>query len=163
MEHFEDLSAVNDLVEQGREGDAREQLILLLDKLKRSGGQYSPLINHLIREVGLFPYLKEESASWQDRFAVNAFKVDVGEEDPRPLHREQSALLSKLLDGESVAVSAPTSFGKSFVIDAFISIAKPNVVLIIVPTIALMDEARRRLQRKFSDEYRIVTTTDAGR
>ena len=162
MEHFEDLSAVNDLVEQGREGDAREQLILLLDKLKRSGGQYSPLINHLIREVGLFPYLKEESASWQDRFAVNAFKVDVGEEDPRPLHREQSALLSKLLDGESVAVSAPTSFGKSFVIDAFISIAKPNVVLIIVPTIALMDEARRRLQRKFSDEYRIVTTTDAG-
>ena len=44
----------------------------------------------------------------------------------------------------NIAVSAPTSFGKSFVIDAFIKIRKPKNVIIIVPTIALTDETRRR-------------------
>ncbi len=132
----------------------------VLDNVKRNHKKYSPLLNHLVRRVGLFPYIEEDSADWQDRLAVEAFKVDVGEEKDKALHREQSGLLARLLRKESVAVSAPTSFGKSFVIDAFISIAKPSRVLIIVPTIALMDETRRRLYRKFSKQYKIITTTD---
>ena len=60
-----------------------------------------------------------------------------------------------------MAVSAPTSFGKSFIIDAFIAIKKPNIVVIIVPTIALADETRRRLQCKFSNLYKIITTSDS--
>ena len=83
----------------------------------------------------------------------------MGDKEPLTLHREQSGLLKKLLYGESVAVSAPTSFGKSFVIDAFISLRKPDNVVIIVPTIALADETRRRVTRKFSSEYKIITTS----
>lgn len=45
-------------------------------------------------------------------------------------------------------------------IDAFIKLKKPNNVLIIVPTIALTDETRRRLYKKFATEYKIITTTD---
>src|SRR5690606_10289485 len=60
----------------------------------------------------------------------------------------------------NIAVSAPTSFGKSFIVDSFISIKKPTNVVIIVPTIALTDETRRRLHRKFSSEYKIITTPD---
>lgn len=160
MDHFEELSAVNDLIESGQDVEARDSLIFLLDQIKKDRGEYSPLINHLIRMVGLFPYLMEESSHWEDRLVLEAFKFDVGDDSAKPLHREQSMLLSKLLLGESVAVSAPTSFGKSFVIDAFISVANPKTVLIIVPTIALMDEARRRLQRKFGAAYQIITTTD---
>ncbi|WP_341466368.1 DEAD/DEAH box helicase, partial [Pseudomonas viridiflava] len=74
-----------------------------------------------------------------------SFKVDTGAPELVTLHREQSLLLSKLLSGKSVAVSAPTSFGKSFLIDSFISIKKPKKIAIIVPTIALTDETRRRL------------------
>lgn len=160
MDHFDELSMVNDLIESGQEVEARDSLIFLLDRIKKERGEYSPLLNHLIRRVGLFPYLNEESSHWEDRLVREAFKVDVGEEASKPLHRDQSLLLTKLLSGKSVAVSAPTSFGKSFVIDAFISVSKPRSVLIIVPTIALMDEARRRLQRKFGSSYQIVTTTD---
>lgn len=160
VDHFEELSEVNDLIESGAEQKAREALIVLLDMIKRNGGTYSQLVNHMIRRVGLFPYLQEENLHWQDRFALEAFRVDVGEDVAKPLHREQSMLLSKLVSGQSVAVSAPTSFGKSFVIDAFISINRPKSVLIIVPTIALMDESRRRLQRKFGSSYQVVTTTD---
>ena len=52
------------------------------------------------------------------------------------------------MDGQSVVnFSAPTSFGKSLVIDALIASGRyPNIV-IIVPTIALIDETRRRLSR----------------
>ncbi|MCC4610960.1 hypothetical protein LL963_02425 [Xanthomonas campestris pv. esculenti] len=162
MDYFESLSEVNDLIESGREADARDSLIHLLDAIKKRREQYSPPLNHLIRKVGLFPYLKEESSHWEDRLVLEAFKADVGDVSTKPLHREQSLLLSKLVAGESVAVSAPTSFGKSFVIDAFIAISAPKSVLIIVPTIALMDEARRRLQRKFGATYQIITTTDAS-
>src|SRR5690606_10585002 len=109
----------------------------------------------------LFPYLKPNSASWQDRFVFEAFKVNTGLEAPITLHREQSSLLKQLLQGTNLAVSAPTSFGKSFVIDAFISIKKPENVVIIVPTIALADETRRRLYPKFSSSYKIITTTES--
>ncbi len=87
------------------------------------------------------------------------FEVDVGRRIAT-LHREQSSVLSKLLDGKSIAVSAPTSFGKSFIIDAFIAAKQPDNVVIIVPTIALMDETRRRLFKKFSDRYTIVNAPD---
>jgi hypothetical protein len=161
MDSFTELSEINDLIEVGDEQVARDKLIKLLDSYRTRDEIYPPVLNHLIRRAGLYPYLQLETADWGDRLAVEAFTIDVGAGERRSLHREQSALLARLLKGDDIAVSAPTSFGKSFVIDAFISLAKPSAVLLIVPTIALMDETRRRLSRKFGKTYRIITTTDA--
>lgn len=161
MDTFAECSAINDLLDVGKEVKARERLITLLDHHKRNALPYSPCLNHMIRATGLYPYLKIESADWSERFVFEAFKVDAGDAEDKTLHREQSAVLKKLLAGESLAVSAPTSFGKTFVIDAFIAIAQPANVMIIVPTIALMDEVRRRIYRKFGANYKIITTTDA--
>ncbi len=160
MDIFEQCHKVNDLLDVGREHDARDELIKMLEELRSDGLEYSPLINRLIRDLGLFPYIQPHTASWEDRFVFEAFKVDIGEAKTVTLHREQSRLLYGLLAGRSIAVSAPTSFGKSFVIDAFISIKNPANVVIIVPTIALADETRRRLHRKFSRTHKIITTTD---
>ncbi len=157
---FEDCQKINELLISNKENTARQELIKLLDFHKRNSIEYTPLVNHLIRETGLFPYLEPSSSNWEERYVYNAFKVDVGEKVPLTLHREQSLLLKQLLQGKSIAVSAPTSFGKSFVIDAFIKIKKPKNVLIIVPTLALTDETRRRLYRKFASEYKIITTSD---
>ena len=157
---FEHCKRINDLLIADKENDARQELIKLLDFHEENQIEYTPLINHLIRETGLFPYLEPETSNWEERFIYEAFKVDVGEEIPLTLHREQSLLLKRLLDGNNIAVSAPTSFGKSFVVDAFIKIKKPKNVLIIVPTIALTDETRRRLYKKFASEYKIITTTE---
>lgn len=151
---------INNFLIQNNDNRAREELIKLLDFHQTNDLPYSPLINHLIRETGLFPYLDVETSNWKERFVIEAFKVDIGNNDFKTLHREQSLLLKKLLSNKSIAVSAPTSFGKSFVIDAFIKIKKPKNVVIIVPTIALTDETRRRLYKKFSTEYKIITTTD---
>ncbi|MBQ9682057.1 MAG: DEAD/DEAH box helicase [Neisseriaceae bacterium] len=157
---FEKCRIINSDIEQGNEEQAREKLIQLLDDLNKNNISYEPIVNHLIRQTGLYPYIQTETAHWEDRFVKEVFKVDTGAREPQTLHREQSALLKKLLNGTDIVVSAPTSFGKSFIIDAFITIKNPTNVVIIVPTIALTDETRRRLHRKFADKYKIITHSD---
>lgn len=156
---FEKMHDINDLINANQMDDARNHVIKVLAEIKKIGHEFPAPLNHFIRSVGLYPYLELEQASWQEKFIYESFKVDVGDGSVT-LHREQSSLLKKLIEGKNVAVSAPTSFGKSFVIDSFIAIKKPKNVVVIVPTIALTDETRRRMQKKFSHEYKIITTTD---
>lgn len=158
---FEKCREINSLLNSGNEKDARNELIKLLDFLQENDIPYNSLVNHLIREVGLFPYFDEKQADWMDSFACEMFRADVGFEKSVILHREQSLVLKKLLAGENVAVSAPTSFGKSFIIDAYINLKQPKNVVILVPTIALMDETRRRLYKSFSRDYEIITQSDS--
>lgn len=158
MNIFLDCQGVNDLITEGKESEARNNLIKILDFHKKNNLSYTPLINNLIRQLGLYPYINKDTSDWQDRFIFESFKADIGGDEPITLHREQSSVLKQLLNGKSLAVSAPTSFGKSFIIDAFIALNNPNNVVIIVPTIALTDETRRRLQNKFSRQYKIITT-----
>lgn len=159
MDTFDTCYEVNRLLSSNNEIAARNLLIRLLADLDQAKAPYPQVVNHMIRATGLFPYLQLEGASWDQKFVHRAFEVDVGRRIAT-LHREQSSVLSKLLDGQNIAVSAPTSFGKSFIIDAFIASKQPDNVVIIVPTIALMDETRRRLFKKFADRYSIITAPD---
>lgn len=159
---FERSQEINALLFAGNEKQARYQTIRLLSELKSNGAKPLPVVNHLVRSLGLYPYIDAKTASWQDQVAFEAFKVDVGEKETRTLHRAQSFLLKKLLQGTDVAVSAPTSFGKSFIIDSFIALKRPQNVVLIVPTIALTDETRRRVYRKFSSDYTIITTPEVS-
>lgn len=161
-ELFEKCKTINDLLNENKKTEARNEVICLLDILQKDKTRYPSYLNHLIRDVGLFPYLQLDNADWQDRFAYEVFKTDIGEQEKKVLHIEQSQVLKDLLNGKNIAVSAPTSFGKSFIVDAFIAIRKPNIVVLIVPTVALADETRRRLQNKFSSVYKIITTTDVS-
>lgn len=163
MDIFESCQKANDFLAQGQEKAARNTLILLLDSLSKSGDPYPELLNQMLREAGLYPYMQPSTSSWDQRFLISAFASQTGlsPKSKFTLHREQSRVLGTLLEGKSVSVSAPTSFGKSLIVDAFIAEKKPNSVMVIVPTIALMDEMRRRLIRGFGSLYRIVTTTDA--
>lgn len=157
MEIFEECHQINDLIIDGHSKVARDQLIKLLAYIESQKIEYPPYLNEIIRSTGLFPYMKRSDATWDQKYVQDAFSVDVGSEQAT-LHREQSLVLRKLLEGTDLAVSAPTSFGKSFIIDAFIAAKQPQNVVIIVPTIALMDETRRRIFRKFSKIYNIATT-----
>jgi reverse gyrase len=159
MDIFKTCQIINDFIPSNEER-AREELIKLLDHCKSENIPYNELINHLIRQLGLYPYLHTETSSWQDKFIHEAFKVNIGGHKTRTLHREQSSVLKDLISGKNLAIIAPTSFGKSFIIDAFIALKQPKNIAIIVPTIALTDETRRRLQRKFSNQYKIITTSE---
>ena len=156
---FEKCRDIVGKIDNGDEKEARKDLILLLDECKKHSIPYTPLLNHLIRKMGLFPYMKD-SAIWQDCIALNFFETDIGGNEPAVLHIDQSNILKQLLKGDNLLVSAPTSFGKSFIIDAYIASKKPNNVVIILPTVALTDETRRRLHNKFGGIYNIITQQD---
>lgn len=160
MDAFDACQEVNCHIENDNEFEARNILIKVLDYYEKNQIPYDELLNYFVRKLGLYPYLQLDTASWQERMVYESFKADIGGEEIKTLHREQSSILAKLLQGREIAVSAPTSFGKSFIIDSFISIKKPINIVIIVPTIALTDETRRRLHKKFSSEYKIITTPD---
>ncbi len=90
---------INTLLLAKNEFDARNELIKLLDYHETNKIEYSDLVNHLIKETGLFPYLRTETACWSDRYIYELFKVNTGSKRNLTLHREQSALLKKLLAG----------------------------------------------------------------
>ena len=71
-------------------------------------------------------------------------------------HREQIAALNTLLSGRNLVLSAPTSFGKSLLIDALLASGRYHRIAIVLPTIALLDEFRRRIQKRFGDSFLLV-------
>ena len=94
---FYKCSEINDYLIDGDEPKARDLLIQLLDYVGRNNIQYFPLLNSLIREVGLYPYMDVNSSEWEDAFVYNLFKADIGLNEEKVLHREQFRLLSSLL------------------------------------------------------------------
>lgn len=114
------------------------------------------IIDNLIKELRLYPYLKDKEISLKNALVREAFKTQIGDEEII-MHGPQAEVFSLLMSGKSVVLSAPTSFGKSLIIDAIISTRKFSNIVIIVPTIALIDETRRRLNRKFNHQYKIIT------
>lgn len=60
-----------------------------------------------------------------------------------------------LNENKSVVLSAPTSFGKSLIIEEIVNSNKYKNIVIIVPTIALLVETRNRLY-KYTERYKII-------
>ena len=118
---------------------------------------YYPLLNALLRETGLYPYAEPKLLSSRDRLAFE-FHRPAGSSDQSELvfHRVQAQVYWRLIEGENIILSAPTSFGKSLIIDALIDTGKYRRIALVVPTIALIDETRKRLSI-FSADYKIVT------
>lgn len=165
---FDECKKINSLFNEEKEEEAREALINLLDYIRNNIDiELQPLSHrqffyHLIRMSGLYPYLDKyiEDAIFEDKLVYNFFSISDNKKSI-VLHREQLRVLNVLLSGQNVLLSAPTSFGKSYIIDSLISIKKPKNILIIVPTIALLDETRRRIYKKFNKyNYNIIVAPE---
>ena len=157
---FQILKELAALFNKSSDGDTLPEqqcrdLVLRALEHRKEFGSYQPVLDSLVRELGLFPYLEEQSLSLMDSIAYEYHRPALLE-DSLVFHREQAEVYRNLLAGESIILSAPTSFGKSKVIDAMIACKRYANIAVIVPTIALIDETRRRLSR-FSSDYKIVT------
>lgn len=116
--------------------------------------EFKAPLSGLARAVGLWNYIDREVADTRDSLISSAAEIpqlDI------VLHREQVAALNLLLSGSNLILSAPTSFGKSILIDALLLNEKYKRVAVVVPTIALLDEFRRRFARRFGSRFSIVT------
>jgi hypothetical protein len=79
---------------------------------------YRPLVSSLARSTGLWNYIETEWADETDAFVAEA--VTAPELGGVTFHREQIKALDALLAGRNLILSAPTSFGKSLLIDAIL-------------------------------------------
>lgn len=152
---FAVLQAISSYINDSEsENTGRELVLRALEKKDFFAGFYE-VLDAMVRHVGLFPYVDVDNLGLRDLIAYEFHRPSV-DQNELVFHRAQAEVYRRLLSGDNVVVSAPTSFGKSRIIDALIASDRFANIAVIVPTIALIDETRRRLA-SFRDRYKIVT------
>ncbi len=150
------LKNLSGMVSQEQHNPEIQDLVLRSLENRESFGTCTPILDRIAREIGLFPYLFPEELETADQIAYEFHRPLNMDEEDIVFHRPQGRVYRELLAGKSVVLSAPTSFGKSLIIDAIVASGNFKNILLVVPTLALIDETRRRLAR-FHVHYKIVT------
>lgn len=121
--------------------------------------QFRSILLSLTTKLGLYPYVDDPlGIGTREQFALE-FHQPPSITPGFVFHSLQLQVFEKMMAGQNVILSAPTSFGKSAIVDALIASQRWRTVVIIVPTLALIDETRRRLSR-FTDKYKVITFPD---
>lgn len=154
---FSELKAISLLTRRPeQEAEGRERLIRFLDSYGGATPEL-PIVDTLCARFGLYPYMS--IASSPDEVMALAVEYHTPAAlAPRgfTFHAQQQRIYERLMDGESLILSAPTSFGKSVIVDALVASEQWDCIVLLVPTVALIDEVRRRLAT-LGDRYTIVT------
>jgi hypothetical protein len=69
------------------------------------------------------------------------------------LHPEQINIISQIVNNDALIVSAPTSFGKTFCVFEYIAKYRPDNVVLIVPTLALVEEYYKKIIKKYRGSF----------
>jgi len=164
------------LLANSGEDEARDLVIRTLENFARFPEPTRPLWRDLVEAVGLYPYLRspelDNSATSSAKSATGAlttttigtpalvrYEYHASEHlNGVYLHREQLHVSHLLLQGKSVILSAPTSFGKSLLIQEVVASKRYRNIVVVQPTLALLDETRKKLQR-YEDTYQLVVST----
>lgn len=157
---FSLLREVSDLfalADANQQAEVRELIIQCLEQREFVAPPLQEMIDALVREAGLFPYLPSDGhLADRDLLLKETLRVyGLGDADI-VLHAAQANVYSRLLAGDNVLLSAPTSFGKSLIIDALLVSGRYDNVLVVVPTLALIDEIRRRLATRRTG-HKVIT------
>ena len=155
---FDVLQGINAIVNiSNSEWEGRDLVIRALDKFNLFDAVEQSLLLNMVRAVGLFPYITPylSKIALSDRLAYEAHRVE-GVEQDMVFHHLQAHVFSLIMQGRNVVLSASTSVGKSVIIDAVLAQQRFKKVVVIVPTIALIDETRRRLVKRFKG-FNLIT------
>ncbi|AUA58287.1 ski2-like helicase [Achromobacter spanius] len=133
----------------------RELVIRALDQ-KEKFNLVLPLLRHLVRKAGLYPYLRKEFTdhSLSEELLLQAYQTPFSQE--YIFHSMQFKIYELLIHGRNVILSAPTSMGKSAIVDSLLASDRFKKVVIVLPTVALVDETRRRLRERFGHAFQII-------
>jgi len=160
---FELARALCAFASSHQESPETQELVLRAREFREQFGPAALVVDGLIRQIGLFPYLTEpEDLSAADQLAYEAHRPENMEEN-LVFHRPQAEVYRALLGGENVVLAAPASFGKSLITDALVATGRYRDVVMVVPTLALVDETRRRLSRRFGRRFKVITHATQSR
>lgn len=149
------------LINDATKDDVRQLLIYVLDNWNKIEINAKQMWVDMIESVGFYPYLEKykeqiqvdntagliRKGFYKSKYLSNLY-----------LHEEQKELLQKISSGKNIIVSAPTSFGKSLLIEEIVSAQRYRNIVIIQPTLALLDETRKKLM-KYDSFYKIIVKT----
>ncbi len=140
--------------------DGRRIIIHILDNWDKVCEDTKEIWSDLIEAVGFYPYIgKEEGIELKSTSAkIRTEFYQSPNLEGKYLHEEQKNILDIIKNGKNLIVSAPTSFGKSLLIEEIVSSKKYKNIVIIQPTLALLDETRRKL-KKYQNDYKIIVRT----
>jgi hypothetical protein len=156
-ETFDIYKKCSELIIQN-ENAAQKVVINILDNKYKFDNSLEPILTDLIEAIGFYPYLAKEKLHLESTDSRIRQEYHHSENLDKFLHEDQKHLLSLLNLDKNVIVSAPTSFGKSLLIEEFVASRKFKNIIIIQPTLALLDETRKKL-RKYNEDYKIIVRT----
>jgi hypothetical protein len=141
------------------EGAGRKIVINILNNWEKIDPASKELWSDLIEAVGFYPYIKKEkldilSTAGKIRTECHASNNII----KNYFHEEQKIIYDILASEKNVVLSAPTSFGKSLLIEEIVSSKKYKNIVVIQPTLALLDETRRKL-KKYDNFYKLIVRT----
>ncbi|MEJ2795804.1 DEAD/DEAH box helicase, partial [Iodobacter sp. LRB] len=153
---FKYLSAINKLLSNPVSYDLGRDLIVRALDARERFSEHNTLLKNMVRKSGLFPYLKKEftDLSLDDIRVLDLYQTPFS--DSFVFHSMQFRIFDLLKSGQNVVLSAPTSMGKSAIVDSLVGLGTMKRLVLVVPTVALADETRRRLQERFGDRYQII-------
>lgn len=149
------------LMSNKKEAIGRKILIYVLENWNKIDEATKDIWIDLVESAGFYPYL--------DRITPDEKQINTPKEirkythqsenlQSKFLHEEQKFVLSLLNSAKNVIVSAPTSFGKSLLIEELVASKRYRNIVIIQPTLALLDETRIKL-KKYNDNYKLIIRT----
>ncbi|SIQ28929.1 DEAD/DEAH box helicase [Peribacillus simplex] len=140
---------------KAKEGDGRDVILRMMDKIDKLPKEIEPILNDYVGKLGYFPYLdvNKEFMSARDLLRYEFYR---SENIPNiVMHQKQAEVYDVISNHQSVILSAPTSFGKSLLIEEIVASKEYYNIVIILPTLALIDETRMKLV-KYSDVYKLI-------
>ncbi len=140
----------------------RRLVINVLDNWYKLPEVHFHIWSDLVESAGFYPYTEKLILKDSYNFCTpqHIRKVYHSSEYLRDtyFHEEQKELANLLNAGKNVIVSAPTSFGKSLLIEDLVASKRFNNIVVIQPTLALLDETRKKLKR-YRNDYKIIVRT----
>ncbi|WP_420789092.1 DEAD/DEAH box helicase [Shewanella algae] len=153
---FKFLSAINRLLSNPVSYDLGRDLIVRALDARERFSDHTTILKNMVRKAGLFPYLKKEfdDLTPEELRVLALYRTPFS--DSFVFHSMQFHIFDLLKAGQNVVLSAPTSMGKSAIVDSLLGLGTLRRLVMVVPTVALADETRRRLQERFGDRYQII-------
>ncbi|MEP6683929.1 MAG: DEAD/DEAH box helicase [Parafilimonas sp.] len=137
---------------------AQRLIVNILDNKIKFDEQLEQVLADLIEGIGFYPYIQKEHLPIDSTDALIRTAYHKSDNLDKILHEDQKYLLSLINSDKNIIVSAPTSFGKSLLIEEIVATRKFLNIIVIQPTLALLDETRRKLM-KYGEYYKLIVRT----
>ncbi|EKJ5041596.1 DEAD/DEAH box helicase, partial [Enterococcus faecalis] len=138
-ESFSLAKYVSNLSLSNRNSYARKIIIHIYEIWDNVDDNTKGIWSDLAESQGFYPYIRERMDNTSEiRRSFHRSEYI----DNIVFHKEQKTLSYLIKKKQNLIVSAPTSFGKSLLIEEIVACDKHNNILIIQPTLALINETR---------------------